>query len=464
MTLTDASRFQDHWPAPAYPTSRDLAQKIARHGGRLLMVGGAVRDALSGQPSSDLDLEIFGVDPAAVERLLKGEGCYIYVGRSFPVWKNTLHNIDVALPRIEEKSGPRHQDFQIEVAPHISLKEASRRRDFTLNAIAFDPLEQAVIDPWGGLHDLAHKTLRHVSEKFAEDPLRVLRAMQFIARFELACAPETLDLCQQLSSDHLPRERIGAEWEKLLLQGSKPSLGLLFLRACGWLKDYPELLALVDCPQDPAWHPEGDVWTHTLLCLDATVALRTGHRDDDLITALAVLCHDLGKATHTQWIDGRWRSPGHEQAGVEPSERLLRRITGEERIIETVLPLVETHMRPYQLFHSEASDSAIRRLSLKAKRLDLLIRVATADSRGRGGNAAQPFPAGAWLEERAAKLLLSGKAPKPLVLARHLIALGYEAGPALGALLNTLFEAQLDGGFDTVESGIAYARKHLPGA
>lgn len=462
MTLEHASNLPDYWPSLAYAAAKKLAAKVAETGGRLLVVGGAVRDALIARPSSDLDLELFGLTESQSRALLSEHGQFVYVGRSFPVWKHTALGIDVALPRKETLTGSRHQDFSVEVTPHTSFSKAASRRDFTLNAIGFDPLSKELLDPWNGADDLAARKLKHVSEKFSEDPLRVLRAMQFIARFELQCDPTTLDLCHKLSSEHLPRERIGAEWEKLLLQGEKPSLGLRFLRECGWIDDYPELKALIECPQDPEWHPEGDVWTHTLHCLDATVSLRTGIRDDDLIAALAVLCHDLGKATHTELIDGRWRSPGHEQAGVEPTENFLARLTAEQRIVESVIPLVETHMRPYQFFQSKAGDSAIRRLSLRAKRLDLLIRVAKADSRGRGGQSDDPFPAGTWLHDRAHALELSDQQPKPLVLGRHLIGLGYKPGPDLGKLLDELFESQLDGHFDSTVAGIEYAKTHLP--
>jgi|TARA_B110000037_G_scaffold220312_1_gene287778 tRNA nucleotidyltransferase (CCA-adding enzyme) len=461
MTLQPASNLPKHWPSPAYSATKELASRVADEGGRLLVVGGAVRDALLGSSSSDLDLELFGLDEKQTSSLLAEHGRFVYVGRSFPVWKHTALEIDVALPRKERLTGSRHQDFEIEVTPNISFRDASLRRDFTLNAIGFDPLTEELLDPWDGAKDLVAKKLRHVSDKFAEDPLRVLRAMQFIARFKLQCEKATLELCRSLSSEHLPRERVGAEWEKLLLQGEEPSRGLRFLRDCGWIDDYPELKALIDCPQDPEWHPEGDVWTHTLLCLDATVPLRAGVRDDDLVTALAVLCHDLGKATHTELIDGRWRSPGHEHAGIEPTECFLNRLTGEQRITEAVLPLVETHMRPYQLFQTKAGDSAVRRLSLRAKRLDLLIRVSMADARGRGGQTDDPFPAGTWLEERAQALELSDSEPKPLVLGRHLIKLGYKPGPAMGDLLDELFEQQLDGVFETTEAGIDYAKAHL---
>ncbi|MFW6353404.1 MAG: CCA tRNA nucleotidyltransferase [Verrucomicrobiota bacterium] len=450
-----------HWPPRSVALLREVARRVRGAGGQLWVVGGAVRDALLGLPSGDLDLEVFGLEEAALRRLLREVRGFVFVGKSFPVWRSVKHDLDIALPRRERATGPRHQDFAIEVDPRMPLAEAAARRDFTLNAIFFDPLENKLADPADGVRDLALRCLRHVSAQFSEDALRVLRAMQFAARFDLEVAPSTVALCRRLESTHLPLERIGGEWEKLFLKGRRPSRGLEFIRLCGWLRDYPELVALVDCPQDPQWHPEGDVWTHTLAALDAWAPLRVGERIDDLVTGLAVLCHDFGKASHTLLRDGRWRSPEHEYAGIEPTRRFLARLTRELKVAEGVLPLVETHMRPYQLFGAGAGDSAVRRLARKAGRLDRLVRLAKADARGREGAEEDPFPAGDWLLERAAALQMGEKGPRPIVLGRHLIEAGAEPGPAFREILDELFEAQLDGAFDELEEGLRRARAAL---
>ena len=188
--------------------------------------------------------------------------------------------------------------------------------------------------------DLVAKKLRHVSDKFAEDPLRVLRAMQFIARFKLQCEKATLELCRSLSSEHLPRERVGAEWEKLLLQGEEPSRGLRFLRDCGWIDDYPELKALIDCPQDPVWHPEGDVYVHTRIALSLLDS-------PPLHLALAVLLHDIAKPPTQTWDDEvkRFRFNGHDRVGAKMAEEILRRLRYPNQTIEEVSFMVSRHMK-----------------------------------------------------------------------------------------------------------------------
>lgn len=446
------------WPTDSVALVRRLAEAVAAAGGRLWLVGGAVRDALRGESCADLDAEVFGLRQEQLEPILRGLGRFKFVGKVFPVWKATTEDLDVALPRRERVTGPRHQDFDVFVDPSMSLEEAAARRDFTINAILYDPLTGTVADPYEGRRDLRARRLRHTSHQFAEDALRVLRAMQFAARFDFSVAPATIALCRGLVSDHLPTERIWGEWEKLLLKGTRPSRGLTFLRACGWLADYPELAALIDCPQDPKWHPEGDVWNHTLACLDAFAPLRPAAREDAIVVGLAVLCHDLGKAHHTVFADGRWRSPDHEAGGVEPARRLLARLTRETSLVSPVLDLVGTHMRPYQLFKAGASDSAVRRLARQVGRLDRLVLVAKADARGRLGFEDDPFPAGDWLTERAAALQVGDDRPRPIVLGRHLLAHGVSPGPAMGAVLDRLFEAQLDGAFTTVEEGLELAR------
>ena len=242
------------------------------------------------------------------------------VGEAFTVYK-LGHDLDVSMPRRERKSGRGHRAFVIEGDPSMSIVEASRRRDFTINAILKDPLTDEIIDPFDGRRDIEQGVLRAVSaETFAEDSLRVLRAAQFAARFEFRVAPETVELCRGIDLSDLPAERIWGELEKLLLRAQRPSIGIGWLHALGVLeKLFPEILALVDVPQDPEWHPEGDVFVHTRLTVD-----RAREMIDELSYArqvtvmLAALAHDFGKPATTEFIDGRLRSRGHESAGVSP--------------------------------------------------------------------------------------------------------------------------------------------------
>ena len=474
------------------PEQRASAAKVAEllknAGGRALLVGGCVRDGLLGIPAKDIDMEVYGLEVDAVEASLTPHFRLDTVGRSFGVLILKGQNIDLALPRRESKIGPRHTDFKVEGDPTMSPREAASRRDFTINAISFDPLTGELLDPYDGIADLKARCLRHVSDAFSEDPLRVLRGMQFIARFDLEATPATVALCRSLSPEHLPAERLWEEWKKLLLKGHQIRKGLLFLKDCGWLEYFPELEALDGCEQEPQWHPEGDVWQHTLHCLDAYAAHRIGDEWEDLIVGLAVLCHDMGKpeTTYTD-EDGRIRSPRHDIKGVPVAESFLKRLTRQKKIFEEVLPLVEQHMRPLALYRDGAGDSAIRRLAARVKRMDRLIRVAHADKNGRPpiglgtpSSSSAPadsarerraparldapipnvdFPEGKWLLDKAHELAIQDNAPKPILLGRHLIELGVKPGPHFGKILDRAYEAQLDGAFDDEESGRNYLQK-----
>ena len=282
--------------------------------------------------------------------------------------------------------------------------------------------------------------------------------MQLAARFELTVAPETVALCQALSQENQPSERLWEEWKKLLLQGRKPALGLQFLRHCGWLRFYPELAALEGCPQDPIWHPEGDVWIHTLHCLDWFATERTGDEPDDLAVGLGVLCHDFGKPATTREEYGHVISRGHESEGADPTRRFLERLTNQQDLIEEVVPLVLCHLRPRALHDANASDGAIRRLARHVHRIDRLVRVARADHAGRPPKQFDGFPAGEWLLSRAQQLAVDRQAPPPIVMGRHLLGLGIQPGPDMGRLLDDCYEAQLDGVFATLEEGLTYAK------
>lgn len=441
----------------------ELARRVRSAGGRALLVGGCVRDGLLGREAKDFDVEVYGLAPGKLKAVLSESFRLDMVGASFGVIK--LHGlaIDVALPRRETKLGFGHKAFEIENDPDLPVKDAAARRDFTVNAIYSDPLTNETIDPWNGRADLERRILRHVSPHFAEDPLRVLRGMQFVARFELEAAPETIEICRGMTPEGLARERLFEEWSKLLLQGVKISSGLEFLRCVDWVKYYPELQALIGCRQDPEWHPEGDVWRHTCCCLDAFASERQSPAtDEDLIVGLAVLCHDFGKPL-TTFFDkrkGRLRSLGHDDKGVAPTLSFLKRLTNEERLLREVPPLVKCHMRPFSMWKSGAGEAAVRRLSAEVVRIDRLIRVAAADDAGR-----PPFPrddaALKWLAAEAERLEVKRAAPRAIVLGRHLIELGLKPGVEFGKLLKICYEAQLDGEIKTLEDGLALLKRIL---
>ena len=447
---------------------RTVAEIVKRAGGRALLVGGCVRDSLLGRIPKDFDIECFGVSAADLQSKLAEKFELDLVGVSFGVIKLKHFDIDVALPRRETKLGLGHRAFEMEYDPTLTIKEASARRDFTVNAIYKDPLTNEIIDPWNGRADLEERILRHVSPHFIEDPLRVLRGMQFVARFNLTPTPETIEVCRGMTSEGLAPERVFGEWAKLLTQGLQISKGLNFLKNVGWVKYYPELERLIGCEQDPEWHPEGDVWNHTLCCLDVFAREREAVKrtpDEDLIVGLAVLCHDFGKPLCTSYdpIKKRIRSLGHDEEGVAPTLSFLKRITNEERLLKDVPPLVRLHMRPFAMWRDKSSDGAIRRLAAKVVRIDRLIRVAAADDGGRPPFPSEPEPL-KWLAEQAERLRVADSVPKPLVQGRDLIALGLKPGIEFGKILKTAYEAQLDGKFSDHEEGIRYVSKSICGS
>jgi len=449
--------------------ARNIASAARSAGGRALVVGGWVRDALRGAPSKDLDMEIFGVAEPDLPALLQPFGRVDAVGHSFPVYKvvadsgGTRVEVDVALPRRESKAGRGHKAFRVQGDPHMSIRDAARRRDFTINAVSLDPLTGALEDPFGGRADLTARLLRVVDpDTFGDDSLRVLRAVQFAARFDFSLEPATFALCRSIPLDDLPAERIWSELEKLLRQAPRPSIGLRLAWDLGVVERLlPELAPLATCPQEPEWHPEGDVWTHTLLVVDEARA-RNGDLDrPQLLTVmLGALCHDLGKPATTSVIDGRIRSPGHEEAGVPPTLSLLDRLNVHSidgyDVRGQVAALVAQHLKPGQ-FHKapSVSDGAFRRLAQKVD-CELLARVARADCHGRTGR----FDCSAmdWFIDRARAIGVERRPPAPLLLGRHLLALGVKPGPRVGEILARIYERQLDGEIASVEQAIDAAR------
>ncbi len=432
---------------------REIARRVRDAGGRALLVGGCVRDRLFGGQPKDFDFEVYGLSPERLKATLAQAFALDLVGASFGVLKIKGHDIDVALPRRETKLGLGHRAFEMACDPDLSLEEASARRDFTVNAIYRDPLTDEILDPWNGRADLAQRRLRHVSPHFAEDPLRVLRGMQFIARFGLRPAQETIRLCRTMTPEGLAPERLMGEWSKLLVQGTWISHGLAFLRSVNWVFHYPELKRTIGCRQDPEWHPEGDVWNHTLDCLDRFARRRDAEhdtKDEALLVGLAVLCHDFGKPSCTRYDPAkrRIRSLGHDEAGVAPATSFLRRLTREERLLRDVPELVRLHMRPYAMWRAQSSDAAVRRLATQVCSIEALVRVAAADNTGE--EACQ------WLLSAAHRLAVADAAPKPLVQGRDLIARGLRPGPRFGEILKRAYEAQLDGQFATTADGLAY--------
>ena len=453
----------DASPSPL-GTALALAAAVRDAGGRALLVGGWVRDRLRGVASKDIDVEVFGVPVEALEPLLARFGNVNTVGESFAVFK--VAGLDVALPRRESKIGRGHRGFRVEGDPSMTPEDAARRRDFTVNAIAWDPLTDTYVDPFGGRDDLGRGVLRVVDpQTFADDSLRVLRGVQFAARFDLEMDAQAKALCASLPLDDLPAERVWGEFEKLLLQAERPSVGLALALELGALDRWmPECLALVGCEQEPEWHPEGDVWVHTLQVVDqARVRTDDLPRPKQVAVMLGAIAHDFGKPATTAFSDGRIRSIGHEEAGVGPATRWLDRLqihTMEGYDVRAqVLGLTAHHLKPGSWHKSptEVGDGAFRRLAQKVD-LELLARLAEADCLGRQPGVFD-CSAMSWFLGRARALGVEHAPPRPLLLGRHLIPLGVQPGPAMGDVLRRVFERQLDGEVTTIEEALAAARE-----
>jgi tRNA nucleotidyltransferase (CCA-adding enzyme) len=457
------------------PGSLRNVLEAVRKVGRPRLVGGCVRDWLLGLDYHDFDIEVAGVDFETLRRALAPFGATDVVGRSFGVIKLNLDgsSYDFSLPRRESKVGAGHRGFAISPDPSLGDAEAAARRDFTLNAIAWDPFEEALIDPLGGKADLDARVLRHASAAFTEDPLRVLRAFQLAARFDFALAPETATLCASIrdSMQELPVERVWGEWEKWATKSIRPSRGISVLEQTDWLVHFPEIAALRGTQQEPEWHPEGDVLDHTSFCLDALVGLEAWKSFDasrrQLLT-FAVLAHDFGKPATTVRAErgGRTRlvSPGHDVAGVPLAASFLRRIGAPLDLDGPVMALVSRHHAHHDGQQNGFSDAQIRRLSrrLEPATVEDLAVVMHADNLGRPPlESPDTIQLIELLRERARELRVQQGAPRPILGGRHLIQLGMEPGPDFRPILDAAYDAQIEGAFSDEPGAEAWLRERL---
>jgi tRNA nucleotidyltransferase (CCA-adding enzyme) len=438
---------------------------------RAYLVGGCVRDSLLGISHKDFDIEVYGVNFDTLERALSAHGRVDLVGKSFGVIKFSSQSggqWDFSLPRRDSKISAGHKGFEIQFDPEIDLRAAAARRDFTINSLMFDPRNGQYLDFFGGRGDLRNRVLRHTSPAFVEDPLRVLRGMQFTARFDLTPAPETVELCRSIvrTFPELAVERVGMEWFKWAMTAKRPSAGLHFLKATGWLMHFPEIAALDGTRQDSEWHPEGDVFTHTCHCCDALVELPEWQQSPPTtrqVLTFAVLAHDFGKPQTTQQVEreGRMRiiSPGHEEQGGPIAEAFLSRIGAPNEIKERVVPLVRHHLAHLQ----PISERVVRRLAnfLKPATISELCLVMTADHFGRPPKPKVIHDGVLRLRAIAEELRLREAAPQPLLQGRHLIARGMQPGKQFGPLLDEAFEAQLEGKFVDLEGALKWLDERL---
>ncbi len=447
------------------PSLDRIVRELHAAGFRALIVGGAVRDALLGLDPKDFDIEVYGVSYDTLARILAKHGRVDLVGKSFGVVKLDGH--DFSVPRRDSKTGAHHRDFETTFDPAITLKEAASRRDFTMNAMAFDPVSRELLDFFGGQDDLQNRVLRATSNAFSEDPLRVLRGMQFACRFDLQLDPATAQMARAISDQYstIATERIAEEFNKWALKSTAPGLIGPYLLETGWISDFPEIERLRGTPQEPEWHPEGDVWIHTMHVLNA--AARIAERDhvegdDRAVLMYAALAHDFAKpdVTALRQRDGRlrWSSYGHEQLGVPLARRFLERIGIKNSVIDQVLPLVDEHMAHTNM-KGDITPRTVRRLStrLAPASITQLLWLVEADASGRPPKPAGLPPSAAKLRDVAASLAVHHNPPAPLILGRNVLPyFGGQPGKQIGEVTRAAYEAQLDGAFSNEAEAIGW--------
>lgn len=423
---------------------------------RALLVGGFVRDSLIGKFPKDADMEVYGVSPERLEELLDQlfPEKVNKVGKSFGILKVSPEEgieFDVSIPRSESKTGIGHSGFTVNSDPSMNILEAGRRRDFTFNAVSFDPLSGEIFDPFGGTKDLENKILRVIDHgRFRDDPLRIYRAMQFVARMNLQVEEKSFDLMKQMVDNgalaELSKERITEELKKLLLKSQKPSVGFQLAKDLGIIeKYYPELNALTKTPQELEWHPEGDVWVHSMMVVDqAAKIIRQKDRqlteEEKLEVMIGSLCHDLGKPSTTKVIDGKTRSLAHEEAGREIAKQLISRFSFGEHIATAGENMAAEHLKPGMLYthlmkkelNEKQYSNAVRKLLKRIHPISyrVLIAVSESDFRGRGlqGVDTDKYLQGELFTKIITENKLDQEPTKPLIGGQDIIEIAKELG------------------------------------
>lgn len=421
---------------PLLAKAQTIAREVQAKGGRALLVGGYVRDELLGLHPKDADLEVYGIEAGDLRRMLQRFGRVDCVGESFRVYKlvwfartgagKQRFELDLTLPRRDRKVGEGHRGFEVEGDPHATIEDAARRRDFTINAILKDPLSGDIIDPFGGRRDLEARLLRVVDPNhFGEDSLRVLRAVQFAARFELTIEPETIDLCRSIPLDDLPAERIWGEWEKLLLKAPRPSLGI---RAAHQLDVLERLFPDVEL----AFMRRGKELLRTV---DAASQEKSELPFEKQVTLMmAAIASYLG-----------WR--GARKFLNRLNVFTLRRYDVRRNVI--VLAGERKRVREWYQRSEQIQDREFRWLSTRCEP-----RMVYHLARARGDAEAAE-----WFIAKMRSLGVEEGPPEPFLMGRHLLDMGLEPGPCIGKIVQETYARQLTGEITTLNEALAAGRE-----
>lgn len=424
-----------------------LAKKVNNKSGRAYFVGGFVRDKFlyknENDKELDIDIEVHNITERDLINILEEIGPYSKIGRFFPVYKLLGYNIDIALPRSEKKIGDKHQDFSVNIDPNMGIYEACERRDFTINAIMQDILTGEFIDPFNGISDIENKTIRHVNaDKYGEDPLRVLRAAMFAARFSFGIDIETIDLSKKIDLSNLSKERVFSELEKALLMSKRPSI---FFERLGEMNHlnywFPEIEKLKSVQQSKEHHLEGDVYRHTMMVLDEAANLKE-KSDIPLFFLLASLCHDFGKIVSTEIIDGKVHAYKHEIKGLPLTKHFIKRLTTNKKILKYVLNMAELHMKPNIMAKDKSKIKSTNKMFYESISPNDLILLAIADNKASLSIYEKEDPSN-FLYERYE--IFRKYMEKDYVKGKDLIDLGIEEGEIFNDLLDLSLKHRLAG-------------------
>lgn len=463
------------------PKIFEILSELNLSGFQPLIVGGAVRDALLGIEPKDIDIEVYKISYSKLSEILSKHGRVDLVGQKFGVIKFSSKDCemdyDFSIPRKENKSGVGHTEFEITFDENITIKEAAERRDFTINALAWSCFTGEIFDFFGGIDDLNNKTLRHTSEKFVEDLLRILRAMQFQSRFNFEIHPSTIKLIKEILQagefELLSKERVFEEWFKWAEKGVHHDLIFKFMNDTGLIKFYPLLDALKYTEQDKIWHPEGNVEIHTELCLkqiDKIVERENITGKEKAVLVMSVLLHDVAKPLCTEIKEKHGRmcvtSEGHEQMGKMVSIEFLQRIGFYEELISPIEKLVANHLFGVSANNIPSISGKVKAVKKLSKRLHpatikQLMYVMDADTNGRGGTEWKEPTGHKELSEIAVELSVTEKQYEFLLFGRHLIKKGLKPGLIFGTILKQAEEAQINGEFGDLEGAEKWLDEYL---